>query len=170
MALSQDAKNYGNRPRLRGKHMRTGPLADIIREIGSPGLSTLSANFTFADFTAEAGTDTVTLPALPKGAEILKVMINLKTLFAGNGSQTTLKLGDGTTAAAFGRELDVEAGGNISIGRHIWTKDDDQGPDEIDISTSEMGLVITCTVSGGDCDEMTAGEFSISVLYAVMPT
>ena len=170
MALSQDAKNYGNRPRLRGKHMRTGPLADIIREIGSPGLTTLSASFTFADFGATAETDIVTLASLPKGAEILKVIIDLKADFtASAGANTTLSLGDGSDADGFGQALEVQHSSGITVGRHVWTKDADQGPDEVDISTSEMGLVITCTHTGSTCNLLTAGSFAVSVLYAVMP-
>ena len=72
MALSQDAKNYGNRPRLRGKHMRSGPLADIIREVASP-LQTMEFTVSHVDLTDAGKTEEILLPTMPVGAEVIKV-------------------------------------------------------------------------------------------------
>ena len=172
MALSQDAKNYGNRPRLRGKHMRSGPLADVIREVSSP-LQTLEFTVDHTQLNAASATENIALPALPVGAEIVKVMCMLKRDFAGASGNITVKLGDGTTHDKYGAELDIKPNSDIGQGvRHVWVQStgDGIGPDEVQQSTSELALQLRFAVAGGDnVAAITAGEFKVCVLYAIMP-
>jgi hypothetical protein len=170
--MSHSAKNYANKVGLRGSHLRHGPLADIIQELGNPGFSTISARFKHADFENGGGTtDTVTLAKLPKGAEVVKVILDIKAAFtASGGTSTTVSLGTDASSPTDLCEARQVQSGAPTLGRTTWTLDSDEGADEADVSASATALVLTLVRSGSTPSLLTAGEIGVCVLYSVMPT
>ncbi len=173
MKTLTDTKGYGNKPRLVGKQYRTGTLGTVVRQMGNT-TETLAVEITADDLTAANAVQKLELPPLPAQAEVLKIMVDLKTVFdsstdAGIDS-IILKIGNADDGAQYENLIQLHADGNpIAVGRHTCVPASGSAFDVS--STGEVHLTLT-TDGGGTplASEIDSGKLVVAVLYAIMPT